>query len=70
MSDGGLIVPPDGFFRGLRERCDAHGILLIVDEVKVGLGRTGSSHPFEGQSVSARDLAEGSSYRAWLGQPS
>ncbi len=37
----GLIVPPDGFFQGIRELCDRHGIVMILDEVMTGFGRTG-----------------------------
>ena len=41
QGEGGYIVPPQGFFPRLRELCDRHGILLIVDEVQSGMGRTG-----------------------------
>lgn len=47
QSDGGMILPPTEFLKALREICDEHGIYLIVDEVKVGMGRTGKWFSFE-----------------------
>jgi 4-aminobutyrate aminotransferase len=41
QGEGGYIVPPDGFYPALRKLCDKHGILMILDEVQSGMGRTG-----------------------------
>jgi len=41
QGEGGVIVPPLGFFSGLRKLCDESGALLIVDEIQTGVGRTG-----------------------------
>jgi len=41
QGEGGYIVPPDGFFPALRKLCNKHGILMILDEVQCGMGRTG-----------------------------
>ncbi len=41
QGEGGYIVPPPGYLTALRELCDAHGILLVADEVQSGIGRTG-----------------------------
>jgi len=41
LGEGGYVVPPTSFMKGLRELCNKHGILLIFDEVQSGFGRTG-----------------------------
>jgi 4-aminobutyrate aminotransferase len=41
LGEGGYVVPPAAFLKGLRELCDRNGILLIFDEVQSGFGRTG-----------------------------
>ena len=46
-SSGGAIVPPEDYWQGVRALCDAHGILLILDEVMTGFGRTGQPFGFQ-----------------------
>jgi len=41
LGEGGYVLPPEGWFEYLRGVCDQHGILLVVDEVQSGMGRTG-----------------------------
>ncbi len=47
QGEGGVIVPPDDYLAGVRALCDSEGILLILDEVQVGLGRTGRLFAYE-----------------------
>ena len=43
----GVLIPPEGYFPAVREACDAHGALLVADEVLVGFGRTGKFFALE-----------------------
>ncbi|MBL8670836.1 MAG: aspartate aminotransferase family protein [Alphaproteobacteria bacterium] len=51
QSAGGMIVPPDGYFRRLRDHCDARGLALVFDEAQTGLGRVGAMFAFETEGV-------------------
>ena len=53
LGEGGYVVPPASFLRGLRKVCDQHGILLIIDEIQSGFGRTGEWFALEHFSVEA-----------------
>ena len=65
LGEGGYIVPPASFMKGLREICSKHGILLIFDEVQSGFGRTGKWFALEHFDVvpdiitAAKGLASG-----------
>jgi len=47
----GCVPAPEGYFRKVREICDRHGALLILDEVMCGMGRTGTRHAWEQEGV-------------------
>ena len=47
----GVLTPVQGYFKGVRELCDRHGILLILDEVMCGMGRSGTLHACEQEGV-------------------
>jgi ornithine--oxo-acid transaminase len=51
QGEAGIIVPPAGWLAGLRRLCDAHRVLLIVDEVQAGLGRTGAWFAFQHENI-------------------
>ena len=41
QGEGGIIIPPDGYLRAAADLCREHNVLLIIDEIQTGLGRTG-----------------------------
>jgi adenosylmethionine-8-amino-7-oxononanoate aminotransferase len=47
----GAVTAPDGYFKAVREVCDKHGALLILDEVMCGMGRTGTTHAWEQEGI-------------------
>lgn len=65
LGEGGYVPAPARFLQGLREICDQYGILLIVDEVQTGFGRTGDLFAFERAGIApdvvvmAKGLASG-----------
>lgn len=65
LGDGGYLPTPPRFLEGIRERADRHGIVLILDEVQAGVGRTGKFWGHEHSSISpdvlitAKGLASG-----------
>jgi ornithine--oxo-acid transaminase len=51
QGEGGIIVPPKGWLAGVRAICDRHHVMLIVDEVQTGLGRTGAWFAFQHENI-------------------
>ncbi len=51
QGEAGIVVPPEGYLRELRDLCDEHDILLLCDEIQSGLGRTGKLFAFEHDGI-------------------
>jgi 4-aminobutyrate aminotransferase len=75
QGEGGYIVPEDGFLPRIRHICDRYGILMIVDEVQAGMGRTGRLFAIEHWDVmpdiitTAKGIASGLPLGAILSRP-
>jgi len=51
QGEAGVIIPPDGYLKRVRELCDANNVLLVADEIQSGLGRTGRTFAVEWEDV-------------------
>lgn len=53
QGEAGVMIPPDGYLKQVREICDRHNIVLILDEIQTGLGRTGKLLAEEHEGIEA-----------------
>jgi ornithine--oxo-acid transaminase len=51
QGEAGVVVPPEGFMKGLRDLCDEHNAALMADEIQTGLGRTGKLFAYEWDGI-------------------
>ena len=61
LGEGGVVPPPDGYLRAVRQACDQAGALLVLDEIQSGIGRTGEwfAHQADGVVPDVLTLAKG-----------
>ena len=61
QGEGGIRPAPDGFLKGIRRLCDEHGLLLVLDEIQCGMGRTGRlfAHEQAGITPDLMGIAKG-----------
>jgi ornithine--oxo-acid transaminase len=51
QGEGGVVIPPEGYLRGVRELCTKHDVLFAADEIQAGLGRTGTTFACDHEDV-------------------
>jgi len=59
QGEAGINVPSEGYLKGLRKICDEKGILLVIDEIQTGFGRTGKMFAFEHEGIKPDVLCVG-----------
>jgi ornithine--oxo-acid transaminase len=59
QGEAGVMVPPDGYLRKVRQICDENRVLLVLDEIQTGLGRTGKMWAFEHEGVAPDAICVG-----------
>jgi predicted acetylornithine/succinylornithine family transaminase len=57
QGEGGVNIPADGYLKALRELCDKHNMLLLLDEIQTGMGRTGRLFAYEHEGVTPDVMA-------------
>jgi len=66
QGEGGFIVPPSDYFQGLEKICRDHGILLVIDEIQSGMGRTGKMFAIEHWGIEPDIITVGKSLAAGM----
>lgn len=51
QGEAGVIIPPDGYLKAVRELCSRHNVLFVLDEIQTGLGRTGKLFAYEHEGI-------------------
>lgn len=51
QGEAGIVIPYDGYLKDVRELCDKHNVLMLLDEIQSGLGRTGKNFAFEYENI-------------------
>ncbi len=62
QGEAGVIIPPPGYLKKVREICDKYGVALIIDEIQTGMGRTGTLWRCEAEDVVPDIMAYGKAY--------
>lgn len=62
QGEAGVILPPPGYLKAVRELCDEYGIILIFDEIQTGMGRTGSYFRCEAEGVTPDIMTYGKAF--------
>lgn len=62
QGEAGIIIPPEGYLKEVRQICDEYGVCLIFDEIQTGMGRTGSMFRCEAENVTPDIMTYGKAF--------